>query len=136
MKYIIKNNLNLDGVRSDKEIITNYPQLRNIRKCVWAEGVCFNYALKTPDILDCESASDFVFENFKEVAFKNIRKGDIVMIWSREQVNHFAVVIQKGNTPDNTIVRSKLGIFGIYDHKLQYSPNSYGHEIYFWRKKT
>jgi hypothetical protein len=150
-EYKIKN-INFKNINSDVEIMENFSRkLRNI-KLGEPENIepnyCYNYALKNNG-LDCvECGVEYLEDNYDLVKFKDVRPGDVVLfnevytVYHREETEnhrtalHFAQVIKKGDSIGETIIRAKFGGLGIYEHKLNFTPDIYGNRVEFWHKRV
>jgi len=134
--YKINNCIEGD-FNSNEEIINNYSkQLRNIALLDNME-FCFNYALKIKfKFLTCiEDSINILFSTYKQIKFKNINKGDIVLFRDDWDYLHLGIIWKKGKSVNDTFIRAKFGQLGIYEHKLKDTPTCYGNMITFWRKQ-
>ena len=133
MIYKIKNNLDLGFANSDKEI-SNFRQLKNISAGNLTD-MCFNYALKNKNLEGIEDSADYLYEYYDMIKFRNVKREDIVEFYQDKEILHYAIVIKKGKTIADTIVRGKFGSCGIYEHKLKDTPTLYGNKISFWHNR-
>ena len=133
--YKIKN-IDIGDANSDPEIKKNSCNLlKNIGLGKEIE-MCFNYALKNKKLECVEDSVDFIYEYYDMIEFKEVRPGDIILFRDNfDDYLHFARVIKKGNTINDTIIRAKFGGCGIYEHRLGDTPSCYGNRIEFWRDR-
>lgn len=143
MKYNIETKLNISGLNTDDEIIKAFPFIKNIKKAKpnnMDEWVCFNYALDIyDDDLYSQEAFNIVKKNYIQIPLKLANKGDLIVYLDEDDDDTFAVhygIIQKANkTLNSVIIRSKWGIYGVYETNIYDVPNLYGNKITIWRKK-
>lgn len=135
-EYILKDQtIEIDNFNSDNEIIKNSQnRLKNITLENGKMEYCFNYALQDKKINALEDSCEILDLEFKIIPFKDIRKGDIVEFRDNYDTLHFGRVWIKRKSIADTIIRSKFGLLGIYEHKLKDTPSCYGHRVWFWRK--
>lgn len=139
----VKDSLLSNYSYREKEIKEFYPELKLIRsEHRVKQGYCFNYALNDYSDIHCfcENIFEFVQDHYKNINLEHIRAGDLVTIHddtepSEYNVQHYAKIIKTDNTLQGTIIRSKWGIMGIWQGRIDIIPDIYGNIILFWRKK-
>jgi hypothetical protein len=127
----------------EKEIKQYYPKLKLIKsEHKVRQGMCFNYALNDYSNKNMfnEDVYYFLQDHYKNTTLKKIRVGDLISIHddiepSELNVQHYAKIIKTDNTLKGTIIRSKWGMLGIWQGRIDNIPDIYGDRILFWRKK-
>lgn len=133
--YKIKN-IDIGEANSDPEIIKISRNLLKNKGLGKDTDQCYNYALKNKKLNCVENGVGFIYRHYDMILFKEIRPGDIVLFRDNfDDYLHFARVIKKGNTINNTIIRAKFGGCGIYEHRLCNTPSCYGNRIEFWHNR-
>lgn len=128
-------NINISAADSDAE-------LQNLfgREFKWQDigdvcDLCFHYALQNKKLWCVDQSVGFMEDHYKEIPFKEVRTGDIVLFRNELEYLHFAKVTKKRSNIAETKVIGKFGGWQIYEHKLRHTPDIYGNIISFWRKK-
>jgi len=142
---------NISG-RWNKKLEKYYPNIKCIQKNTEYKKsfVCFNYALNGIvyyNPINCQDGYYILKDNFKQIPIEQARKGDILSYHEisdfkskyekpcAENCLHFAVIFKTDRTIDNTIIKSKWGIDGIFKGKINDVPDTYGNTIVVWRRK-
>jgi hypothetical protein len=135
------NNMN------DTDIVNNYKLNRIKSRIPSYFEVCFNYALKTTDILDLETAFEYTIYNYTPVHVAEARAGDIVTfhkiepetrglrIPNERTIEHFAVISGIDIEKNILNIRSKWGSCGIFEGSIEDLPEFFGNQFVIWRRK-
>jgi hypothetical protein len=107
---------------------------------------CYNYALKDNRIEDCETALEFLEDNYISIPLKYAKKGDVVsfhneIIKVRRRnvlinINHFGIIYKTDGTIQGTKIKSKWGCTGVFLTDFENLPEFYGKYIKIWRIKS
>ena len=143
IKPKIKDNLLSNHNYTEKEMKELYPELKLIRsEHKVKQGYCFNYALKDYSDIHAfpEDKYNYLKDHYKNINLEDIKAGDLVTIHddidpNEYNIQHYAKIIKTDNTLKGTIIRSKWGIMGIWQGRIDIIPDSYGNIILFWKKK-
>ncbi len=105
---------------------------------------CFNYALPDYQFTFTEDAFDILELDFEKIKLSEAKKGDVVTIHkqvsqktpiSKYDCKHFAIIEEVGTRINNTIIRSKWGMLGVFEGRLDDLPEDYGAMVAIWRRK-
>lgn len=118
-------------------------KLRLIRTRDKSKGCCFNYALKNYNLEYIEDILYYLEYDFKQIDISEIKINDIAVFYDSEinkelseyNIQHIAVIYQKGKTINDIIIRSKWGTEGIFETNLNTLPDIYGNRVCFFRRK-
>jgi len=149
MVYAIEPQINSEAIRGiwDEEVerFTNVKCIKNSKE-FGHSFVCFNYALGVLDINSCECAMDIVEDEYTRIRICHAKVGDLITYHSdfeckgkkqidRYSINHFALITKTNGKKNGTFVRSKWGLDGLFEGKVDEIPEIYGELICVWRKK-
>jgi len=137
----VKLELDVDIYESEDDFRDRNSKFKYIKK---GKGMCFNYALQSQAVSYCEDGYIFIEENYDKVSFEDVKKGDLMTFHDLDfpsdtiddwNCKHFGKLKEKGGTVEDTVIKSKLGNWSVYECKIKDLPDIYGDTIIFWRRK-
>jgi len=139
----VKNDILSNYNYKEKAIKKYYSNLKLIKSETKVKlGYCYNYVFNDYSNLHIFSKDiyDYLTDHYRHINLEKIKKGDVVTIHNdidpnECNVKHYAKIIKTDNTIRGTTIRSKWGIFGIWQGNIEDIPDIYGNYILFWRKK-